>query len=60
MGRLIPAGTGLPQYKHLDIQVDSPTDEVQGMEDALAASHTPDAALQASSAPAPRPESGVA
>jgi DNA-directed RNA polymerase subunit beta' len=24
MGRLIPAGTGLPQYKHLDIEVDTP------------------------------------
>jgi len=60
MGRLIPAGTGLPQYKHLDIQVDSPTDEIQGMEDALAATHTPDAALQAPTAASSRPESGVA
>ena len=28
MGRLIPAGTGLPQYKHLDIEVESPADEI--------------------------------
>ncbi|HEY1086675.1 MAG TPA: DNA-directed RNA polymerase subunit beta', partial [Archangium sp.] len=46
MGRLIPAGTGLPNYKHLDIQVNTPADEVQNMEDALAATHDP-ASLQA-------------
>ena len=28
MGRLIPAGTGLPNYKHLDIEVESPADEI--------------------------------
>jgi DNA-directed RNA polymerase subunit beta' len=39
MGRLIPAGTGLPNYKHLDIEVESPTDEVNEMEAALAATH---------------------
>ncbi|MBJ6765185.1 DNA-directed RNA polymerase subunit beta' [Myxococcaceae bacterium JPH2] len=39
MGRLIPAGTGLPNYKHLDIAVESPTDEVNEMEAALAATH---------------------
>src|SRR5712692_155572 len=39
MGRLIPAGTGLPQYKHLDIEVESPADEIQHLEAALAASH---------------------
>jgi len=39
MGRLIPAGTGLPQYKHLDLEVESPADEIQHMEAALAATH---------------------
>ncbi|PZR13948.1 MAG: DNA-directed RNA polymerase subunit beta' [Archangium gephyra] len=57
MGRLIPAGTGLPNYKHLDIQVDSPADEVQNMEDALAATHAGDAATLPG-APAQRAESG--
>ncbi|MCP3104326.1 DNA-directed RNA polymerase subunit beta' [Myxococcus sp. K15C18031901] len=52
MGRLIPAGTGLPNYKHLDIEVESPTDEVNEMEAALAATHG-DAPL---SSPPPRPE----
>jgi DNA-directed RNA polymerase subunit beta' len=52
MGRLIPAGTGLPNYKHLDIQVNTPADEVQNMEDALAATHAGDpSALQAPVAP---------
>jgi DNA-directed RNA polymerase subunit beta' len=37
MGRLIPAGTGLPQYKHLDLEVESPTDEAQHLDQALAA-----------------------
>jgi DNA-directed RNA polymerase subunit beta' len=59
MGRLIPAGTGLPNYKHLDIQVESPTDEIQNMEDALAATHAGDPSMQAP-APSSRPESGVA
>jgi DNA-directed RNA polymerase subunit beta' len=59
MGRLIPAGTGLPNYKHLDIQVDSPADEVQNMEDALAATHAGDpSSLQSPSAPS-RAESGA-
>ncbi|HZA49587.1 MAG TPA: DNA-directed RNA polymerase subunit beta', partial [Myxococcaceae bacterium] len=39
MGRLIPAGTGLPQYKHLDVEVESPADEIEDMEAALAATH---------------------
>jgi DNA-directed RNA polymerase subunit beta' len=39
MGRLVPAGTGLPNYRHLDIQVSSPTDEAQNVDDALAATH---------------------
>ncbi len=39
MGRLIPAGTGLPQYKHLDLEVESPSDEIEDMEAALAATH---------------------
>src|SRR5205814_6802380 len=46
MGRLIPAGTGLPNYKHLDIEVESPADEIQSMEDALAATHGDAATLQ--------------
>ncbi len=57
MGRLIPAGTGLPNYRHLDIQVDSPADEVQNLEDALAATHGGDA-LSVPSTPAGRAESG--
>src|SRR5204863_4200219 len=56
MGRLIPAGTGLPNYKHLDIAVESPADEIQSMEDALAATHAGDAtAIQAPAVPA-RPQ----
>ncbi|MGZ3457444.1 MAG: DNA-directed RNA polymerase subunit beta', partial [Archangium sp.] len=39
MGRLIPAGTGLPNYKYLDIEVESPADEISEMEAALAATH---------------------
>ena len=39
MGRLIPAGTGLAQYKHLDLEVDSPADEINQMEAVLAATH---------------------
>ena len=35
MGRLIPAGTGLPQYKHLELEVESPTDEINNLEAAL-------------------------
>ncbi len=46
MGRLIPAGTGLPNYKHLDIEVESPTDEVNEMEAALAATHAEAAPMQ--------------
>jgi len=36
MGRLIPAGTGLNAYKHLDIEVETPVDEVEAAEEALA------------------------
>ncbi|HET6411469.1 MAG TPA: DNA-directed RNA polymerase subunit beta' [Anaeromyxobacter sp.] len=36
MGRLIPAGTGLPAYKHLDIEVETPVDAVEEAEEALA------------------------
>jgi len=39
MGRLIPAGTGLPNYKYLDIEVESPGDEISEMEAALAIAH---------------------
>jgi DNA-directed RNA polymerase subunit beta' len=60
MGRLIPAGTGLPNYKYLDIQVDSPADEIQSMEDALAATHAADPSAMVVPTPAGRPESGAA
>jgi DNA-directed RNA polymerase subunit beta' len=59
MGRLIPAGTGLPNYKHLDIQVDSPADEIQNMEDSLAATHSDPSVLSSPTTP-PRSESGAA
>jgi DNA-directed RNA polymerase subunit beta' len=36
MGRLIPAGTGLAAYKHLDIEVETPVDAVEQAEEALA------------------------
>jgi len=39
MGRLIPAGTGLPQYKHLDLEVESPADEISSIEAAMAGAH---------------------
>jgi DNA-directed RNA polymerase subunit beta' len=42
MGRLIPAGTGLPNYRYLDIEVESPADEISEMEAALAATHDED------------------
>jgi len=63
MGRLIPAGTGLPQYKHLDVEVESPADEIQHMEAALAATHGEAATVPPP--PPPRlqqgaPESGAA
>jgi DNA-directed RNA polymerase subunit beta' len=45
MGRLIPAGTGLAQYKQLDLEVESPTDEITQVEAALAASHDDAGAL---------------
>jgi DNA-directed RNA polymerase subunit beta' len=59
MGRLVPAGTGLPNYKHLDIQVDSPADEIQNLEDSLAATHTDPLAMSTAPA-APRSETGAA
>ncbi len=37
MGRLIPAGTGLPIYKNVDIEVETPAEEVEGAEDVLTA-----------------------
>jgi DNA-directed RNA polymerase subunit beta' len=36
MGRLIPAGTGISAYKHLDIEVETPVDAVEQAEEALA------------------------
>jgi DNA-directed RNA polymerase subunit beta' len=45
MGRLVPAGTGLAQYKHLDLEVESPADEISDMEAALAATHGDEAPL---------------
>ncbi|HCF61088.1 MAG TPA: DNA-directed RNA polymerase subunit beta' [Myxococcales bacterium] len=36
MGRLIPAGTGIGSYKHLDIEVETPIDAVEQAEEALA------------------------
>ncbi len=36
MGRLVPAGTGIPAYKHLDIEVETPTDSEEEVEQALA------------------------
>ena len=60
MGRLIPAGTGLPNYKHLDLEIESPTDEIQNMEDALAATHGDTASLQPPAAGGVRTESGAA
>ncbi len=59
MGRLIPAGTGLPNYKHLDIAVESPADEIQNMEDALAATHGDTAPIAAVVPTSPRPESAA-
>ncbi|MBL8917222.1 MAG: DNA-directed RNA polymerase subunit beta' [Myxococcaceae bacterium] len=59
MGRLIPAGTGLPNYKHLDIQVDSPADEIQSMEDSLTATHSDPSVLSSPTTP-PRSETGAA
>jgi len=49
MGRLIPAGTGLGAYKHLDIEVETPLDEVEAAEEALAiaAGAEPPAPVQA-------------
>jgi DNA-directed RNA polymerase subunit beta' len=35
MGRLVPAGTGLAAYKHLDIEVETPVDAVEQAEEAL-------------------------
>ncbi|HWV37483.1 MAG TPA: DNA-directed RNA polymerase subunit beta' [Vulgatibacter sp.] len=37
MGRLIPAGTGVGSYKHLDIEVETPIDAVAEVESVLAA-----------------------
>ena len=64
MGRLIPAGTGLPQYKHLDVEVESPADEIEDMEAALAATHgetalPPAAAVATEAGQRGSPETGV-
>ncbi len=37
MGRLIPAGTGLPIYKNVDIEVETPLDEAEAAKELLAA-----------------------
>jgi DNA-directed RNA polymerase subunit beta' len=50
MGRLIPAGTGLTAYKHLDIEVETPVDEVEAAEEALAIASGAEAAPQAMAA----------
>jgi DNA-directed RNA polymerase subunit beta' len=60
MGRLIPAGTGLSNYKHLDLEVESPADEIQNMEDALAATHGDAASMQPPAAGGARTETGAA
>ena len=39
MGRLIPAGTGLPSYRHLDVAIEGPVIAAQNLEGALAAVH---------------------
>jgi DNA-directed RNA polymerase subunit beta' len=60
MGRLIPAGTGLSNYKHLDLEVESPADEIQNMEDALAATHGDAASMQPPASGGARTETGAA
>ena len=35
MGRLVPAGTGLPIYKNVDIEVETPIEEVEEAEEAF-------------------------
>src|SRR6202171_1773608 len=46
MGRLIPAGTGLTAYKHLDIEVETPVDGVEAAEEALGIAPGAEAAPQ--------------
>jgi DNA-directed RNA polymerase subunit beta' len=58
MGRLIPAGTGLAQYKQLDLEVESPSDEISHLEAALAASHADGGPLPLSAAD-PTPPAGA-
>jgi DNA-directed RNA polymerase subunit beta' len=60
MGRLIPAGTGLPNYKHLDIEVDSLMDEADEMEAELTAAHGDQALPPQSSSFNQRHETGAA
>jgi DNA-directed RNA polymerase subunit beta' len=60
MGRLIPAGTGLPNYKYLDIEVESPADEISEMEAALAATHGDDLPPPSANGPGGRAETGAA
>jgi DNA-directed RNA polymerase subunit beta' len=35
MGRLVPAGTGLPIYKNVDIEVETPIEEVEEADEAF-------------------------
>jgi DNA-directed RNA polymerase subunit beta' len=60
MGRLIPAGTGLPNYKHLDIQVEGATEETELEREQTPAAGLADAAALASGAVLARPETGAA
>ena len=41
MGRLIPAGTGLPIYKNVDIEVETPLEEDEEAADLLAGEDRP-------------------
>ena len=47
MGRLIPAGTGMPRYRYLGIQVDAPEEEPA---EEVAESAAPEAAISGESA----------
>src|SRR5258708_34820362 len=44
MGRLIPAGTGLNAYKHLDTELERPVDEVEPAQETLAIASRAEAA----------------
>ena len=58
MGRLIPAGTGLPHYKHLDIEVETPVDAVEEAEEALAVARGRSSRRSTPSAPCQGPGPG--